>query len=530
MILSKNKQFQFLVFAFLVAIVACKKDEVSNDFTLDRQFSVSNIRQTITETSVKFEWNPSLFSKPGKVKYTVQVAKDSLFAGTIDITKVVDSSGVLLKEGEIAILQNYFARVKANGVDGSADSKWITSSRFRITGEQLLLNVNAADITSTTVKLKWKIPSQVTHLTLGIVRYNISAQEAILGEKTITGLIPLTTYSVSLVAGTSLKGTKSFTTLSDLPTGPNVVNVSASDDLAALIQNAANGTIFVLLKGTKYVSDNVVNIPSGISFTIFGQNDLNKAVIAFNGLNLPANSGVIKFENLDFTGYQDNDPTKTKRSYIFNQSSANTTQEIIFENCILRNFANTPMRLQGSAPISIGKLTINKSIVFDIGDNNANGTYAVVHNSVATSTISNIVLTNSTFYKIGYSLVLHNLAPSISLTIDNNTFNNAVGNARYLVDYNVQAITNFSFKNNILGKTLSPANTARGIRYGGSSLSAENSFQTSDATITTNTITNISSYAQPSTSLFTSPDTGNFLIKDATFSGKSSAGDPRWRL
>jgi hypothetical protein len=528
--LHRMKKYQFLIFTFLLIIAACKKDQVNNDFTLSRQFSVGAIRQTVTETAVRLEWAPSLFTQEGKVQYTVELAKDSLFTGVIELTKTVNVAEVRFIEGELLLAQNYFARIKANGVDGTADSKWIVSSRFRITGEQLLSNISPSDITATSVTIKWRIPSTVTHLTLGTARYDITPQELIAGQKTITGLTPLTAYTVSLFAGTSLKGSRNFTTLTDLPTGPNVVNVGPNDDLATLISNAANGTTFVLLQGTIYKSDVIVNIPNGTSITIFGQTGPNKPIIAFNGFNLPASAGVIKFENLDFTGFLDNDPTKTKRGYIFNQSIASSTQEILFTGCIIRNLANTPMRLQGSAAISIGRFTINNSIVFDIGDNGSNGTYAVVHNSVATGVISNIVLTNSTFYRFGYSLVLHGASPSTSVIVENNTLNNGIGNARYLIDFNAQTVGTFSFKNNILGKTFSPANTARGIRYGGANLVVDNSYQTSDATITSNLIPNISAYGQPSTTLFTNPDAGNFLIKDSGFAGKSSAGDPRWRL
>jgi hypothetical protein len=38
------------------------------------------------------------------------------------------------------------------------------------------------------------------------------------------------------------------------------------------------------------------------------------------------------------------------------------------------------------------------------------------------------------------------------------------------------------------------------------------------------------SYAKNSTDLFVDAANGNFKIKDASFAGKFTAGDPRWRL
>jgi hypothetical protein len=299
--------------------------------------------------------------------------------------------------------------------------------------------------------------------------------------------------------------------------------------LATMLQTAVTGTQFVLRKGTKYNTDNAVVIPNGVSFTIWGEPGGNKPILAFNGFTLPATAGTIRFENLDITGYQDADPTKTKRNYIFNQSTASITSEIIFENCILRNYVNTPMRIQGSAIITIDKFTVNKCIVFDVGDNGANGTYAFINSNVATGKINNISITNSTFYQIGLGLILHNLAPSQTVIINDNTFYNVIGNGRYFIDYNAQVISSsFMFQNNIVGKTLSPLASARGIRAG-TVPTVVNSYKTSDAIFAANAIPNIIDYNKTSAELFMNPASGDFTIKESGFPGRTNSGDPRWR-
>jgi hypothetical protein len=195
------------------------------------------------------------------------------------------------------------------------------------------------------------------------------------------------------------------------------------------------------------------------------------------------------------------------------------------------------MRIQVASPagsIVIGRFVVNRCIVFDIGDNGSNGTYAFIHVNTSpaniASKINNIEITNSTFSKVGYSLILHNTSSSASVKVENNTFYNVIGNTRYLIDYNAQTIGTFSFKNNIIGKTLSAANTARGIRYAGGNIDAVNNYKTSDAVFAGNAIPNIADYGNTSANLFTDPENGNFLIKDSSFTGKSTAGDPRWRL
>ncbi|RYZ50110.1 MAG: DUF5123 domain-containing protein, partial [Sphingobacteriales bacterium] len=171
----------------------------------------------------------------------------------------------------------------------------------------------------------------------------------------------------------------------------------------------------------------------------------------------------------------------------------------------------------------------NKCVAYDCGVTATTGSYAFVHNSVATSKINNIAITNSTLYRIGYSIILHNLAPSQSVLIENCTIDNSMGDTRYLVDYNAQLVGSFQINNTIIGKTLSAAGTARGIRVG-SAYTVVNSYQTADAVFSANPITGITNYAGNSTALFTDPSTGNYLIKDASFAGKSNSGDPRWRL
>lgn len=187
------------------------------------------------------------------------------------------------------------------------------------------------------------------------------------------------------------------------------------------------------------------------------------------------------------------------------------------------------MRIQSANAITINKFVINNCIIDDIGDNGTNGTYALVNSNVATGKINNITITNSTFSNLGYGLILHTNAPSLSVTVENNTFYNVIGDGRYFIDYNAQTIANgFSFKNNIVGKSLSPLGTARGIRSA-TAPSVANNYKTSDAVISANPFPGIIDYSGTSSGLFTAPGTKNFKIKDDAFAGKSSAGDPRWR-
>jgi hypothetical protein len=520
-------------------IVSCKKyNDWDTDESANRLFRPTSVGAVVSGVTVTLRWK----AKPGTTSYTIELAKDSLqFAQIVKtysakhVTTDADGYKNYILPDLLEPLTRYSARIKGLDTTGSkGDSQWEVVT-YKTATEQLMSPVTDADKTPYTVTLNWKAPNDVSHFILvnaqGVgTKYDITAAEKAAGSKKIENLTPAKAYTAILYYNTSIRGTQAFTLPADLPTGPNVVMVGANDNLASMLTTAAPGTMFVLRQGTKYTTNDPVVLPDGASFTIWGEAGTNKPIVAFNGITLPATAITIKFENLDLTGYLDGDAaTNTKRSYIFNQSAASTTSEIIFENCTIRNLVNSPMRLQGANAITIDKFTMNNCLVYDIGDNGSNGAYAVVHNTANPGKINNITITNSSFSRIGYGLIVHNTTPSVTVNVSNNTFYHVIGNARYFIDYNAQTISGgFTYANNILSKTYSPAGTARGIRSA-TAPAVTNSYKASDVAFAGNHITGIIDYTKAGTDLFTDPANNNFLIKDNTFAGKSDSGDPRWR-
>ncbi len=537
--LLQHKKFFIpaLVVALGVFLGGCKKMNEPGAFVPDRMFTPANITATAGETSALVSWAPSLFSAGQNATYKLEIFTNAGFTGTPVLSIDVDSTAKTLFDTDLQVRTNYWARVKANATSSSAASaSWAsTTSSFRMTGEQLFLPLDNAFVTDVSVLLRWQAAPDFTKITItpnggAATDHTLSAGDLSAAQKMIAGLSPLTTYTAELFKGTASKGILTFTTKSATPSGSNVIHVTPADDLALLLQTVAPNTVFILQNGSLHVADDLINLPNGASFTIWGEYGPVKPVIAFNGLNLGATAGTIRFENVDLTGYQNNNPAGTKRNYIFNQSAANVTEAIEFENCIVRNFTNTPLRLQSANGQTINHVSFNKCVVYDIGNNGANGTYAMIHTNVANGKFNNIKITNSTMYQIGYSIILHNASPSISVLIDNCTIDNSIGDGRYVIDYNLQAVAgSFQVSNTIIGKTLSPANTARGIRSAGTPLTSNN-YQVSNTIFAGNPIPGINSYNGANTDLFTNPAAGNFLIKDANFAGRSTSGDPQWRL
>jgi len=519
-----------------IIIFSCTKVDPPQAFVPERMFTPTNLKATGTETTATITWNKSLFSDGLGVTYTLEISPTADFSGTPAYTTTTDTTVVVITDANVQIKTPYYARVKANEASGVAASKgWVvTTATFTITGEQLFLPVDDSKLTALTAVLNWKVTEGLTKIVLTpsggtATDYALSADELTAGEKVLEGLLPSKQYTAELFLGTVSKGQVTFTTKTGPPAGTTTVSVAPTDDLAAMIAVAVPGTVFLLQQGTVYETDNAIVLPDNAAITIWGDHGPDKAVLAFNGFTLPASAGTIRFENLDLTGYQYNDPAGSKRNYIFNQNSTTVTESIEFENCTLRNFTNTPMRVQGTSSITINNFKVNNCIAYDCGVTATAGSYAFVHNNVATSKINNISITNSTLYRIGYSVILHNLAPSQSVLIENCTIDNSLGDGRYLIDYNAQTAASLQINNSIIGKTLSPLGTARGIRIA-SAYTVNNSYQTADAVIAANPFAGITSYTGNSTALFTDPSTGNYLIKDGSFAGKSNSGDPRWRL
>ncbi|PWS32362.1 DUF5123 domain-containing protein [Pedobacter paludis] len=532
--MKKNKIYAYIFFLMtIVSLSACKKNDIEEITTLDvaRVFSSPGLTATVVnKTGVKLSWNVV----PNAKTYTIEVFETADFSGTaFKIVKDITAAQLPYTVTGLAGNTQYAIRVKGVG-DGIQDSKYVSVS-VKTEPEQIFQDVNAAKLTSTSVTLNWPAGENVTTITLnpGSISRALTPAEIAAGEVTFTGLTPKVTYTSTLLLNAAIRGTKSFTTPAQLPTGSDVVVLAATDDLAAMIQAATKSTRFVILEGSKYNSDVAFTLPAGIDISIIGEVAPIKPIVSFTQIILPLTGGKLHFENVDLTAYAKGDETTTRRQYIINQSTATNFDEVSFENCNIRNFVNTPMRIQSSNAITINKFIVNNCIIDNISVADAGpgaGNYAFINSNVATGKINNITLTNNTFSNIGYGLILHNVSPSLSVTIENNTFYNVVGDGRYFIDYNAQTIANgFSFKNNIVAKTLSPLATARGIRSG-TAPTVANNFQTSDVVFAANPIPSITAYTGASTSLFTAPTTKNFKIKDDGFAGKSTSGDPRWRL
>ena len=101
---------------------------------------------------------------------------------------------------------------------------------------------------------------------------------------------------------------------------------------------------------------------------------------------------------------------------------------------------------------------------------------------------------------------------------------------RYFFDY--ETGTDVTFKNCIFGQTrplLVVGDTTRGYKPNTIDITSQGSYYTSDFLSADEPLPGLIQYPKSSYDLFEDPDNHNFKIKDIGFSGKETAGDPRWR-
>lgn len=520
--------YNWIIFTCLISIFsACKKDIVDVE---RRSFKPSNVSISTGETKAEITWATPILSQGKPLEYTVEIAKDSLFASGAELSMVTDSNKITLTSEQLALRTNYYARVKANNFENQQESKWMTSKSFKITGTQIFTTSASNDAE---VLLAWRETAGLTKIV--VTPEGGTASEILITstdienkKKLISNLESSKVYSFEIYAENISKGFLTVRTKSPSTEG-NIVDLrsfSDTDVFADTLLKIPSGSTVILKRGLTYTVSSTINIDR--SLTIQSGDDLlnpEKATIFLSSnFNFAANTEIdsIVFKNvvLKSDGYTS--------KYVFNINAATTIGKIVFESCkaeIFRGF----IRMQTAAS-TINNLTINDSVIDSIGN------FGVI-NIHAAGKINNISVRNSTIYKVEKFIV--GASSTSSLVVENCTFNEvplggtSTGNA-YLIDYGTSiVVSSLKFTNNIVGthKRGGLGTSVRGIRTAPtSSVEVANTYITADFLQGANAIPSTTLYSKNASNLFTDPANGFFTIEDASFAGKSSAGDPRWRI
>jgi hypothetical protein len=393
-----------------------------------------------------------------------------------------------------------------------------------LVGVQIFQPMLPTDVIDNSVILNWTPTPGVNKILFttaagDTMSVAISAAENTAGTKTVSGLTAGTSYSAEIFAGTRSKGLLNFTTKEKV-NGDNVIDLRDITDnpdvLYDTLSQIPDGSIILLKRGLTY------NISSAYKF--------DKSVTIMSGLGFGTPAILSLGNNFDATGpidslkFSDLTFAADGASYFMNISKSTTIGELSIENCTTSGtYNNSFIRLKTGDAV-IQHLDINNCIIHDIG---LGAKYAVFYaNGSSSAVIQNINIQNSTFYQFYYFIRQEKVAGN-SLVINNCTFDQMINQGGYFVNYSGTWPTQFDITNTILGSTLDPANS-NGIKSEGSP-SFSNTFTTKDDVFTSNAIQGATSYPGNSTDLFADPANGDFTIKDGSFAGKSTAGDPRWR-
>lgn len=442
-----------------LAIASCKKED---DLPAEpaRIFKPSDVKITSGETSAKLTWTLPLMSTGKTLKYSVDFSTDSLFA-TVNYTTTTDTAGVTVTDDNLAVRTKYYARVKANATESQPESKYVRSSAFQLTGIQLFAAIRDNEIKETTAKLYFAKTPGLTSIVLtpatgAAVTVPLSNSEATVdGFKAITGLTAGTKYTAELFAGTKSKGLVTFTTLA-----PTVytVKLNPGDDLAAAISNAANGAVIGLNPGTYNISAASTFITQKTITLKSTSGDPKDTKVNYKEFDIEGTGAGVTLSGIEFDG------TAGASLYFINfigsqasNGAAATFTNVTVDNCIVHGSTTSFLRGdRGTAArdFKITAITVNNSIVYDMGANGSSAYYTFHVNKMQFNTLT---VSKSTFYNAGPGLVTASttyagdVIPTVA--ISNSTFNGFGGNAKYaLLDASANPI-NFTIVNSILANT-----------------------------------------------------------------------------
>ena len=248
-------------------------------------------------------------------------------------------------------------------------------------------------------------------------------------------------------------------------------------------------------------------------------------------------SDSIVFQNVIMTGYINNNSVEGMITGVYDQGTTNACNigTLRFKNCELIHFSRQLIRLRGTATQTINNFIVDGCTLYDYGTNSTS--YGIISSNTAAGTLNNIKFTNSTIYNFLSYLVLYtNNAASTSIVVSNCSMNQITwtsgSTSRYIIDANATTLSSgITISNCIFGSTA--ALHTNGVRTT-STLTITNSYRTSDYddafTPAYSIMASLTAYTGASTALWTDPLNGVFTLLDTNFAGKSTAGDPRYRL
>jgi hypothetical protein len=513
--------------AIIMVLASCKKDDLPEAPRL--------FRPVVAKDGLMSEGNwisAAWQGINGAASYTVQISRDTF--RTIDVTMTVDSNYAMFEN--LSWNQLYQIQVRANAQDTVKNSKYsnlgaVKTPKF----PTILIAPTSNDATDVAAIVRWTTGGDpVTSIKVlkasdsSLVREVTLTNTDVANEyRRINGLTGSTDYIMYLYSGEKIRGWENYTTKAPLLfPGSTIVDLRGDDRSEALseaLQNYTSGSVIILERGMTYnISSTTkfggsVTILSGLGFDPVAK------------INFGSNFDLVAGSTIDSIMFRDVEMRGADfgGTYVMNIDAGGTVGKVVFEGCNVTNFRGV-VRIKASSPVTISNFTFSNCIIDSI-----NG-YGVLNVDNTAAKVENVVMKNSTIYKVQNVLVSKN--SSNSVLIENCTFFQAPLSGNFFVNYNGNNVTEpIKIYNSIIGPGWAKVGTTttdvKGYKAGGStSLDISNTYSTADYKLSTSTdaspLPNLSAYSRPSAEIFQDPENGDFKLIDRSF---PEAGDPRWR-
>mgnify|MGYP001026745893 FL=1 len=431
---------------------------------------------------------------------------------------------------------------------GNSHWNYLEKFSFQTKSENIFETVGSKDKGEDFITLRWDATLAVTHLEYAQVTGIDENGNSILGEiKTIdlsnaegsvkiTELQASTSYQFTIYNGTHPRGTRIVSTTNPTPSANVKKYLYQGDALTQEDINAlasAGSVTYIMEAGMELVWETLdettgemaaIVMPDGLAVTFFGASGGEKPTIKSNKtIEIDGNHNYISFENVAFIN--------TGSTYLINEGNTSSLETLSFTDCTFDDYSRSIIRLKDNASISIDNLIIDNCVITNQGSDN----YACFYWNNAAYSIANFIMSNTTVNTALHNVMDFRSSNTTNIEIENCTFYNVIGASRYFLDCQNIAPT-IKLTNLIFAKANTAVlaegvwtSTSRGVRAN-STPTISGVYFTADFVFGSNAFKPTYEYNNTSENLFTDPENGNFTIKDSSFDGKNSAGDPRWYM
>ena len=525
------------VFFLFLTFTACKEDEGPDlHLSIPAPESITVTDQKAKVATINWE-----YADTRAQTFTIEISANNSFAPILQ-TKTVEAGIKTVSFDNLGSLTPYFVRIQALADDPMYHSHYATSTFTSSEIESIFLAVNRADITPTTVILKWDAPKKgsvnkiIVTPTGGtaLAPVQLSAADIAAKKITISNLISATSYTAEIFENEETKGEVSFST-KDVNSRITINGTGTNYELLQDAVNAARSGDVIKFGPAVYdfsaATNSVITI-NGKALTFEAEvAGARMPEITLKTFVLKGNIPSLKVSGLKIKSISKSTDTDYEK-HIFGATYLTGETNIVLENSDFSGAeagllftqtvgaANAPEPIAGSGVLN---LTVDNCLLHDFG--NAGGDFI----DFRSGTLGKITFKNSTLWKAGRAIFRGDATATATahniLLIENSTFN-SFANGGAFIRMATPGVSVQVTKCIIANKTSANNNVVSGA---GTTLkfNQNNVFGTNAASINS-VIT--SGFNVGTTALdpgFADAANGSFTVSNATLKA-AGVGDPRW--